>query len=150
MWRRRERGRRGRRRRYRGGVRTGGGGDANRPEAADTPTREPAAEADTAGSGGDAADGEDGQPAAARSIIRSGTIVVEVDDFASARSNLTTVVRGYGGYVSDSRGDRRAIDNNTWTRGSVIVRVPSENFDALVTDAGRSAGSNRPRPTPGR
>ena len=111
------------------------GGDADRSEATGTPTREPAVEADTAGSGGDAADGGDGQPADDRSIIRTGTIVVEVDDFASARSNLTTTVRGYGGYVSDSREDRREIDNNTWTRGSVVVRVPSENFDALVADA---------------
>ncbi len=115
---------------------TGGAGD--RPEATGAPTEEPAVEADTDGAGGDAADdGGGGSDAATddRAIIRTGTVVVEVADFESARSNLTTAARGYGGYVSDSREDRREIDNQTWTRGEVVLRVPSEDFDALVDDA---------------
>ena len=115
-----------------------GGGDGDRPQATGAPTQEPAVEADTAGSGGsgeDVAADADGETAANdRAVIRTGTVVVEVDDFASARSNLTTTVQGYGGYVSDSRENRREIDNNTWTRGAVIVRVPSEDFDTLVAD----------------
>ena len=125
----------------------GGGGDGgavedydqsdggDRPEATGTPAQEPAVEADTGGSdgSGDAADG--GAAADDRAIIRTGTIVVEVDDFGSARSDLIGTVQGYGGYVSDSREDRREIDNETWTRGEVVLRVPSENFDALVDDA---------------
>ena len=114
------------------------GGDADRPEATGAPTQEPAVEADTAGSGGsgdDVAADAGGETAANdRAVIRTGTIVVEVDDFASARSNLTTTVRGYGGYGSDSRENRREIDNNTLTLGAGIVRVPSEDFDALVAD----------------
>ena len=113
---------------------TGGGGD--RPEATGAPTQEPDLVGDTGGSGGDAADGDGGSAATDdRAIIRTGTVVVEVEDFQSARSNLTTTVRGYGGYVSDSRENRREIDNETWTRGEVILRVPSEDFDALVDDA---------------
>ena len=124
----------------------GGGGDAGYEEASDggagqleatgAPTQEPDLEADTGGSGGDAADSDGGGANTDdRAIIRTGTVTVEVADFESARSNLTTTVEGYGGYVSDTRENRREIDNETWTRGEVIVRVPSESFDALVDDA---------------
>ena len=123
----------------------GGGGDAGAveeyegagsdggAEATAAPT-EAAVAADTDGAGG-AGDGGANQVTDDRAIIRTGTVVVEVDDFESARATLTTTVRGYGGYVSDSREDRREIDNETWTRGAVVVRVPSEEFDALVDDA---------------
>ena len=70
-----------------------------------------------------------------RAIIRTGTVVVEVEDFGAAQSNLTTTVEGYGGYVSDTRQDRRQIGNETWIRGEMVLRVPSENFDALVADS---------------
>ena len=118
----------------------GGGGDAGAveeyegagsdggAEATAAPT-EAAVAADTDGAGGANQVTDD------RAIVSTGTVVVEVDDFESARATLTTTVRGYGGYVSDSREDRREIDNETWTRGAVVVRVPSEEFDALVDDA---------------
>ena len=109
------------------------GGDAGQPEATGAPTQEPNVQADA---GSDAADSDGGSDATDdRAIIRTGTVAVEVADFESARSNLTTTVQGYGGYVSDSREDRREIDNETWTRGEVVLRVPSEDFDALVDDA---------------
>jgi hypothetical protein len=114
------------------------GGDAGQAEATGAPTQEPDVQADAGGSGGDATGGDGGSGNAAtddRAIIRTGTVAVEVADFESARSNLTTTVQGYGGYVSDSREDRREIDNETWTRGEVVLRVPSEDFDALVDDA---------------
>jgi hypothetical protein len=115
----------------------GGGGDggaaADYEQAGGGGAESTAVEADTDGGAGSGDGGatirED------RAIIRTGTVVVEVDDFASARSDLTDSVEGYGGYVSDSREDRREIDNETWIRGEVVLRVPSENFDALVEDA---------------
>lgn len=111
------------------------GGNADGPQA----TGEPDEEADSGGSdgsGGDASDADGSGDAVTddRAIIRTGTVVVEVDDFASARSNLTTTTQEYGGYVSDGREDRREIDDETWVRGEVLVRVPSENFDALLDD----------------
>jgi len=114
------------------------GGD--RPEATGTPAQDPTVAADARGSdsaddGGGDGDGGGDATGDDRAIIRTGTVAVEVDDFASARSNLTGAVQGYGGYVSDSRENRREIDNQTWTRGEVILRVPSEHFDALVDDA---------------
>ncbi|WP_311171719.1 DUF4349 domain-containing protein [Halobellus ordinarius] len=127
-----------------GGADGGAGGDyeqatnveADRPVEA-TGTPEPAAEGpsdgaeavDGDGSAGDVVQGDQ------RAIIRTGTVAVEVEDVESAESNLTTTVESYGGYVSDTRQDRRTIGNETWVRGEVVVRVPSENFDALVADA---------------
>jgi hypothetical protein len=121
-----------------GGYEQATGVEADRPEATGAPTEAPDLQADAGDSGGDASGGDGGDGSDAtddRAIIRTGTVVVEVDDFQSARSNLTTTAQGYGGYVSDSREDRREIDNETWTRGEVVLRVPSEDFDALVDDA---------------
>ena len=128
-----------------GNAGAGGGGDAGAvaeyegagsdggAKATAAPT-EAAVAADTDGDSG-AGDGGASQVTDDRAIIRTGTVAVEVDDFESARATLTTTVQGYGGHVSDSREDRREINNETWTRGEVVVRVPSEEFDALVEDA---------------
>ena len=125
-----------------GGVAQSGGEDydvatgveADQPEATGEPERDAAS-----GSGGDA--GGDGSAEniqqSDRDVIRTGAVAVEVADFNSAQSNLTATVRGYGGYVSDTRQDRREIDNETWIRGEMVLRVPSEDFDALVDDARR-------------
>ena len=102
----------------------------DRPQATGAPTEEPAAT--SGGSGGDA--GDESVNVNQRAIIRTGTVHVEVDDYESARSTLTSTVEGYGGYVSDSRQDRRKIGNETWVRGELVLRVPRENFDALVND----------------
>ena len=122
-----------------GGAASGGAedyeqADADQPEATGAPEREA-----TSDSGSDT--GGDGSAAdvqrADRAVIRTGAVAVEVADFESAQSNLTATVQGYGGYVSDTRQDRREIGNETWIRGEVVLRVPSEDFDALVNDARR-------------
>ncbi|MGQ4555175.1 DUF4349 domain-containing protein [Halobellus sp. GM3] len=89
------------------------------------------------GDGGDASGGTDGSGDVNiddRAIIRTGTVAVEVESFESAESDLTATVERYGGYVSDSRQDRRQIGNETWIRGELVLRVPSEDFNALVND----------------
>ena len=111
------------------------GVEADRPAqatATPAPAGEPEATGGSDGAGGGSA-GDIQQPD--RAVIRTGTVAVEVADFELAQSNLTATVRGYGGYVSDTRQDRREIDNETWIRGEVVLRVPSEDFDALVDDA---------------
>lgn len=107
--------------------------EADRPQVTATGAPTEAASGSGGDAGGDGAAG-DGQRAN-RDIIRTGTVVVEVADFESAQSNLTSTVQGYGGFVSDTRQDRREIGNETWVRGEVVLRVPSEDFDALVDDA---------------
>ncbi|MFC6872802.1 DUF4349 domain-containing protein [Halobellus marinus] len=131
-----------------GGADGGAGGDyeqatnveADQPVEA-TGTPEPAAEGagDGASGGAEAVDGDgsagDVVQGDQRAIIRTGTVAVEVADVESAQANLTTTVESYGGYVSDTRQDRRTIGNETWVRGEMVLRVPSEDFDALVEDA---------------
>lgn len=73
--------------------------------------------------------------AAGEALIRTGTVTVEVDDYAAARSNLTAAVRAQGGFVSDATQEIHRRGNRTWTTGTVVYRVPSENFAAFVERA---------------
>ncbi|MFD1598831.1 DUF4349 domain-containing protein [Halobellus rarus] len=118
-----------------GGYEQATGVEADRAqEATPAPTGEPREQASDGGSGGAGDASGDVVNTDERAIIRTGTVAVEVDDYESAQSALTSTVEGYGGYVSDSRQDRRQIGNDTWVRGELVLRVPSEHFDALVND----------------
>jgi hypothetical protein len=119
-----------------GGYEQATGVEADVANQADTPapTGEPREQASDGGSGGAGDASGDAVNTDERAIIRTGTVAVEVDDYESAQSDLTSTVEGYGGYVSDSRQDRRQIGNETWVRGELVLRVPSENFDVLVND----------------
>ncbi|MFB6251272.1 MAG: DUF4349 domain-containing protein [Halobellus sp.] len=70
-----------------------------------------------------------------RQVIKTGTVVVTVDDFERARSNITAKTEQYGGYVADTSQERREIDNQTWVRGQVVLRVPQSEFETLLNDA---------------
>ena len=90
------------------------------------------------GDGGSAADqdatGEN--PAAVatgRSIIRTGEVRLRVDDYESARSNLTTAVEARGGYVADTVQQVHDGGDGSWTSGRVVLRVPAENFAETMT-----------------
>lgn len=103
----------------------GDGGDA----AAGAPTATPALaeDADT--------DGKSQDFARQRSLIRTGRLELEVADFESARTNLTATTESYGGFVSDSQRELHRVDNETYITGVVVLRVPRENFSALLTRA---------------
>ncbi len=103
----------------------GGGGDA----AAGAPTSTPALAADGA------ADGESQDFTRERSLIRTGRLELEVDDFERAQTNLTETTESYGGFVSDSQRELHRIDNETYLTGVIVLRVPSENFSAVLTRA---------------
>ncbi|MDS0292689.1 DUF4349 domain-containing protein [Halogeometricum luteum] len=89
------------------------------------------------GSGGSNADGAAQAQAnvQSRQLIRTGTVAVEVDSFDASKANLTGAVQGYGGYVSDTSQERHSVGNETYTTGRLVLRVPAEEFDALVEDA---------------
>jgi hypothetical protein len=70
-----------------------------------------------------------------RALIKTGTVTVEVADFERSRSNLTSAVEGYGGFVSDTEQEVRTVDNESYVVGQVVLRVPAEQFDALLADA---------------
>ncbi|KTG10074.1 hypothetical protein AUR64_10770 [Haloprofundus marisrubri] len=88
-----------------------------------------AAEGETANVDGDA------QFAQRREIIRTGEMRVEVDDVETARDNLTAAVEARGGYVSDTSVENRGDGNQTWSNGRIVLRVPQENYSALLEDA---------------
>lgn len=69
----------------------------------------------------------------ARARILTGHVELEVDDFGAARANLTAAAERHGGFVSDASRRLHRVDNETYTTGVVVLRVPSENFSALVT-----------------
>ncbi len=74
-----------------------------------------------------------------RIMIRTGTVRLEVEEYETARRNLTRAVERRGGYVSDSTERNEQYGNETRTTGRVVLRVPKENFSGLV-DAAKSEG----------
>jgi hypothetical protein len=69
------------------------------------------------------------QPAG-RKIIRSGEIEFEVDSFDAATAVITRLVAATkGGFIATVNSEKLA---NGKVRGSVVVRVPPEQLDALV------------------
>ena len=72
-----------------------------------------------------------------RQLILTGEIRLRVEEFEAAQSNLTDLAASYGGFVSDSTREVEERGNETWTRGTVVVRVPRENFTALFEGAQR-------------
>jgi uncharacterized small protein (DUF1192 family) len=89
-----------------------------------------------------ASDGEGGAGASSdavaarnRALIRTGTVGVTVDDYDEARRNLTRRTERLGGFVSDSSQQVNRRGNQTWTNGKLVLRVPKDNFSALVARA---------------
>lgn len=130
---------------------TGGGGgqDAGAPqdvggaEATTTVVQETRTQTAGGDDGGDAGFGsaDGGDFGDVRSLpderirIRTGEVSLEVETFGPAVENLTGATRRYGGFVSDTDRERHRDANRTWTTGRVVLRVPRENFSALLSAA---------------
>lgn len=74
-----------------------------------------------------------------RSIIRTAEVRLEVDDFETTREEVVAAARERDGYVSGSDVRLHRDGNRTWTTGQVVLRVPVEEFDSLVS-AVKTAG----------
>ncbi|MFB6302464.1 MAG: DUF4349 domain-containing protein [Haloferacaceae archaeon] len=70
-----------------------------------------------------------------RQVIKTGQVVLTVDDYGRARQNLTRTVREMNGFVSDSTRRRHEVRAGTYVTGSVTLRVPAERFDAMMDHA---------------
>lgn len=103
------------------------------PMATSTPMAEPADKDGGGGQGG--VDDYNAQQFANRQLILTGHVAVEVAHFESSRQNLTRATESYGGFVSDTRQEVHRRDNDTWTEGVVVLRVPRENFTAVYERA---------------
>lgn len=105
-----------------------------------------AVEATSGGAGSDGANTDAGAAAQAnagtRQLVRTGTVRVDVDSVNASEANLTAAVEGYGGFVSDSTRERHRVGDETYATGRLVLRVPAEEFDAVVEDA-KSEGDVR-------
>ncbi|WP_254535481.1 DUF4349 domain-containing protein [Halomarina litorea] len=75
--------------------------------------------------------GSVGQVAASQALIRTGTANLNVSDYDAARANLTAAATAMGGFVADSKERSHEVGNDSFTTGTVVFRVPSENFTAF-------------------
>ncbi|MBV0903161.1 DUF4349 domain-containing protein [Haloarcula salina] len=66
-----------------------------------------------------------------RAIIRTGRMVVEVENFTRASSAVAAAARERGGYVSDSNSQLHRDGDGSWYTGYVVVRVPSDQFRSV-------------------
>jgi hypothetical protein len=112
------------------GAAQGGAGDAVRAETG--------AGGDGGGGGGQngAADDVSNSVAAQeRMLILTGEISLRVDDYEQTRSALEAMARDRGGYVSDSTERTHRRGDTTWKTGTVVIRVPSDDFTAAFEEA---------------
>lgn len=93
-----------------------------------------------------AEDGDSGGLRDGRVRIQTGRLEIEVEEFDSARQNVTEAVERYGGFVSDSHQSLHGANNETFTTGQLVLRVPAENFSALM-DRLAAIGTVRERNT---
>ena len=77
-----------------------------------------------------------GAQAAGRALIRDGTVHLEVTDYDAARANLTAAVAANGGFVAESSEEVHEVDNETFTTGRIVFRVPAGNFSAFFERIG--------------
>jgi len=114
-----------------GGTDAGGGGDSGLTQASMAEERASGAAASGDGDGGERTD--DAAPARTdRSIIRTGTVELRVDNYERSRSNLTALVASQGGYVGESTHQVHESGAAAWTEGRVVLRVPAENFSTTM------------------
>ncbi|HEV8253158.1 MAG TPA: DUF4349 domain-containing protein [Vicinamibacteria bacterium] len=64
---------------------------------------------------------------AARKLIRTGQMTLEVASFEQAAARVAAIAESYGGYLAESQASRGAQDRQ---QGSITLRVPAERFGA--------------------
>jgi hypothetical protein len=67
-----------------------------------------------------------------RKRIRTAELRVTVSAFEDSRSNLSTAVAKYGGYVSSSEIRTEERQNETYSDGTIVYRVPAENYSVFM------------------
>ena len=64
--------------------------------------------------------------------IKLATYRVTVADFDDARADLRAATRSASGYVGSESFDSHERDNVTWRTGTIVLRVPAEDYASLV------------------
>jgi hypothetical protein len=65
-------------------------------------------------------------PLAARKLIRTGQLTIEVGDYGEAAEKVAAVARSRGGYVAGTQSARGEHDRR---QGTLTVRIPSDRFE---------------------
>lgn len=73
-----------------------------------------------------------------RQLIRTAQARVTVASFDRARDELVSVVEANGGFVGSSTRERRGQGNRTWTEGRLVLRVPADNYSAVIAAVNES------------
>lgn len=119
----------------------GSGGDDGGASSADQPVAESDAERrdDGGDDGGSVETGSDSgseidarAKAQSRLRIRTARVELEVDSYEETRDELVAEAQSLGGYVDRETSDRHSRGNESWTSGTLVLRVPSENYDQLL------------------
>jgi hypothetical protein len=107
-----------------------GGSDAARSESVSLTADAGGADVDQTGGSGD------GIPQVQqRAVIKNGYLSLTVEEFNTSRDAVESTAASYGGYVSDSSERVNRRSGGTYRSGDLVVRVPSDNFSAFVSDA---------------
>lgn len=64
--------------------------------------------------------------------VKTARVDLQVDAYRAARSTLVEETRALGGYVERETTDRHTRGNETWTTGTLVLRVPTEQYDPLM------------------
>ena len=75
-----------------------------------------------------------------RAVISTGTVSLQSDDVAAAKFDLMKVVDTYRGEVSDE--ETATDDDGDVSRSRMVIRVPSDDFDEVMTELGRVPGTD--------
>lgn len=107
----------------------------------DVAERDAAAEADDAETGftDEYAVADDGGTdsaalAAERQLIRTGELRITVEEYDAADQAVRSVADERDGFISETRRETVDRGDGEYTVGELVVRVPSESFDATVSD----------------
>lgn len=85
-----------------------------------------------AGGGGAPENAPPGGALLTKQIVRSGDVVVDVDDITSAANRVTALVTAAGGNVGSEQRRGDAADGSA----DLVVRVPSDSFDEILEAIG--------------
>lgn len=72
------------------------------------------------------------QVPADRRLIFRGSVDLEVESYEAASDEVRAIVDSNGGFISDSSRQVHERNNATWTTGTLVVRVPSDDFDETI------------------
>ena len=72
--------------------------------------------------------------AAEQRLIRTGTVRLTVDEYGPADEAVRETLTSYDGFVAEASRETRERDDEEYTVGELVVRVPSDDFDAAMSE----------------